>query len=357
MEFDWKNTHKDNGYLVTAPDDTILRADSWARRFLGLSAGVLLTQVRFRDTAIRHYRCEPEDAWAGWPAQQERSEEVRYLIRPETPDAPSSWLQVELTPQSPEIPYQRLIRLHDVSEAVTATRRAWILQGMISRKLKNPLTTLNTCLEIMNLDRNLLPPEMQELVDLSRLSLNRLQLDVTEIEQGGEQLASPGGSPFRLAELPDLLDRLTTIFQLRRVTLTGTRTTANLSLTSSFMAVETILAELLKNAKKFHPEQDPSVVVTVALQDDERVAVRVTDDGSCLHGKQNLAPWLQGAEGPTGEDSTRGRGLPLVAALAWESGGSFRIYNRADVPGVVAEVVLPLTGKRQTVQGGSPCRT
>ncbi len=357
MEFDWKSTHKDDGYLVTAPDDTILHADSLAQHFLGLPAEPLSPPLRFRDIALHYYHCEPEEAWIDWPVQQERTKEIRYLIRPETPVSPSSWLQVELAPHSSHMPHQRLIRLHDVSEAVNATLRAWTLRSMISHKLKSPLTTLRTCLEMMNLDRNLLPPEIQELVDLSRLSLNRLRQDVTEIEQLGEQPASSGSAHYRLAELPDLLDRLATTLQLRRLILTGIKTTTKLSLTPSSVTVESILAELLKNACKFHPEQAPVVTVAVTVRDDGRVAIRMTDDGSYILGTQCIPPCLQKIEDPTTEDSGRGHGLSMVAALIWESGGSFRLHNRDDVPGVVAEVILPVMGEKQTVQGGSPCRT
>ncbi len=345
MEFDWEINHNDDGYLVTGPDDTILHANFRARRLLGFSAGSPSPPARFRETALSLYRCEPEEAWTEWPVRQERSKEIRYLIRPETSGSPSSWLQVEFSPFSRQIPHQRLIRLHDVTESVSAGCRGWTLRSMIHHRLKSPLASLVTCLEMMNLDRNLLSPEMRELVELSCLSLKRLQQDVIEIQQVGAGRTEPVNSPFRLAELPDLLDRLGTTLQLPRVTVIGFKPAANLTVTISAIAVEGIMAELLKNAVEFHPERTPSVTVAVAVHNAAQLVLQVRDDGTHFTGKQSLIPRYQGRELHGGQGPGRGDGLPVVAALIWESGGSFRLYNREDGPGVVAELILSIICK------------
>ncbi len=343
MGFGWETIHNDDGYLVTRLDDTILHANHLAQQYLGLSPENIPQPARFLDMARRSYRCEPEAAWDKWPAVPKRSKEALYLIRPETPETPPSWLQVEVSPQLPTTPHQRLIRLHDVSDSISASCKAWTLRNMITHKFRAPLATLMTCLDMMNLDRNLLPPDIGELIDLSRLSLNRLHQDVIQIARADEQLFSAAGSSFKLSELPDLLDRLGTALQLRRITVAGAKMKANLSLTPSSMTVETIMVELLKNAHKYHPEHNPSVTVIVTRLNDELLSIQVMDNGCYLHGKECLVPRLHAAEHPAVHShASGGQGLPMVAALVWECGGSFRLYNRDDIPGVVAELVFPI---------------
>ncbi len=340
--------HSDDGYLVTTLDDTILYANLQARQYLGLSTTLLHEGARFRNTALHRYHCEPEEAWVDWPLTAEGSGESRYLIRQGESGVPSSWLLVELLQRElPGMLRNRLIRLHDVSELVSATCSAWTLESMVSHKLKTPLTILMTSLEMINLDRNRLPPDMRELVELSHLSVQRLHQDVTLIARFGERQASPASSHFHLAELPDLVDRLGTTLQLRRVAVTGIRPEVNPSLPFSTPIAETILAELFENAAKFHPEHDPSLTVAVTASDDGRLTIRVMDDGVSLspcRSTQSQTHW-GGANDVTGGGSNRGRGLPMVAALLWESGGSFRLYNRNECPGVIAELILPITSE------------
>ncbi len=77
---------------------------------------------------------------------------------------------------------------------------------------------------------------------------------------------------------------------------------------------EAIFLEILDNAKKFHPQQDPLVNVTVAPDASEARAIRVhiQDDGVWLSPEQikwALTPYVQGEKYFTGE--ARGLGLGL----------------------------------------------
>ena len=338
----WITTHTEDGYLVTAADDTILYANHRAQSFLGLSAEGPAVPERFREMALRRYRCEPEDAWAGWPHKQ--TETMRYLIRPQTSGSPSVWLQVELTGSLPGIPLGRLVRLHDVSDVVAARRGTWIFQSMISHKLKTPLATLMSCLEMMDLDQDLLPPDMRELVDLSCLNIKRLHRDITEIVQLSDRQAPRLGDHFRMSNLPDLVDHLGTELRLRRISVLGFRPAATLYLALCPETIETVLIELLENAREFHPDHDPQVMITVTLHDDSRLALRVIDDGISLSSARQqraIIPSIHGEDYVTGDMPGSGRGLSVIATLVWENGGSCRLGNRDDGTGVVAEVVLP----------------
>ncbi len=109
---------------------------------------------------------------------------------------------------------------------------------------------------------------------------------------------------------------------------------------------EAIFLEILDNAKKFHPQQDPLVNVTVAPVPSEARAIRVQiqDDGVWLSPEQikwAMTPYVQGEKYFTGEARGLGLGLSLVNTLVMEAGGEVRLRNRADRPGVVLELDIP----------------
>jgi nitrogen fixation/metabolism regulation signal transduction histidine kinase len=82
----------------------------------------------------------------------------------------------------------------------------------------------------------------------------------------------------------------------------------------------------------------------VARSSDSAVSLRIADDGLNLSPEQLAqvwTPYYQGEKYFTGQATGMGLGLPLVASLVWESGGSCRLYNREEGPGVVVELILP----------------
>ena len=52
-------------------------------------------------------------------------------------------------------------------------------------------------------------------------------------------------------------------------------------------------------------------------------------------------PYYQAEKLFTGEVRGMGLGLAMVASLVWEAGGSCRMFNRADGPGITVELLLP----------------
>jgi two-component system cell cycle response regulator len=104
-----------------------------------------------------------------------------------------------------------------------------------------------------------------------------------------------------------------------------------------------ILGELIENAHKFHPRQDPTIEIAIT-RDTNDLQLYIRDDGLSLAPDQLARVWLpyyQGERFFTGQVPGMGLGLPMVASLLWRIGGSCRISNREPGPGVDVEICIP----------------
>jgi nitrogen fixation/metabolism regulation signal transduction histidine kinase len=64
------------------------------------------------------------------------------------------------------------------------------------------------------------------------------------------------------------------------------------------------------------------------------------------------SPYYQDEKYFTGQMPGMGLGLAMVAAIVWGVGGTCRIHNREQGPGVVVELVLPLAQDAEEVMVG-----
>ena len=108
--------------------------------------------------------------------------------------------------------------------------------------------------------------------------------------------------------------------------------------------LQTLLAELLGNAVKFHPRGVPRLELE-ACREGDRGVLLLRDDGVRLSPGQLgrvFHPYFQGERGFTGETAGMGLGLSLVEVLVLEAGGRCVLTNREDRPGVQVRLELPL---------------
>ena len=113
----------------------------------------------------------------------------------------------------------------------------------------------------------------------------------------------------------------------------------------SHRAVELIFWELLENSLKFHPQNEPTVEISISLHAQDGVTLCVQDDGinvSPEHLSKFWLPYYQGEKDFTGQVEGMGLGLAMVAALVWRVGGTCSASNRSDKPGVIIELSLPV---------------
>jgi signal transduction histidine kinase len=194
--------------------------------------------------------------------------------------------------------------------------------------------------------RGKVPEQTQELTELVLLGAKRIQ---SEVEEVLSYLNLPAmaktGSHFCISSLDGLVIQTCKDLGLEKYSYNmadGTR--GDLTLRLSNRAVEVVVWEIIENARKFHPRGCPALDVSVSAEGQDAVKVTFRDNGINLPPEQIRQAWMpyyQGEKEFTGEVEGMGLGLATVSKLVWEVGGSCRLSNRSDGPGVIVEVTIP----------------
>ena len=331
--FGWVVENVEHGYLVVDNQGHLLYANSKARGIFGLDDA---TQGHDMLPLLEgQFKLQPEEAWRNWP--QLPQNEPLMLLRPETTQAPTSWLDVKVLSHSQEI----LLQLRDVTSELTSQRSVWSFESLICHKLRTPMTKITWGLSfIANKAERLSVPKIKEFAAQSQAGVDQLK---GELESVLSYLNTPSARPsdggFPVSYLEESLSEIVTQLELARVQVEyGPVIPASLPI--SRRAFEIILWELLQNSKKFHPEQNPLVVVRVSEQGDDTV-LEVIDNGICLSPEQldkAFLPYYQGERAFTGQIPGMGLGLTMVRQMLWEAGGECQIRNRQEGQGVILEL-------------------
>ncbi|MFO7633445.1 MAG: response regulator [Caldilinea sp.] len=360
--FEWMIEHADDGYLILDAD-TIRYANRLAQSLLDLDFDYQTTKPSFLATVQKRFHCEPKEQWSRWPdvraemlpgapgAGQDPSIDGDihlYLIAPETLRSPVNWIEVTIFERFPSKDAGRLVRMHNVTALKTGLRDMWSFHTMVMHKLNTPMHTMLGSMELLTLsaESNMPCSEIFELVEMATSGAQRLSSAISDILQYATALSMTAqvGERFCVDDLPALVNDVASHLEMTQIVLT-VDTPAGLYLPLSPREMESILFELLENAKKFHPQHQPIVTIN-ATRHGERVVLRVQDDGIHLSLDQLNRVWLpyfQGERYFTGEVQGMGLGLPLVASILWENGGDCRIANRDDAAGVVVHLYIPVT--------------
>jgi two-component system, cell cycle response regulator len=331
-----------NGYIVVRDDGDISYANGSARQSLNLTAPTAQgSWGGFFEAARKQYRLEPDCAWTD---DDLRIPNRHYLVRPETDTAAAFWLSVTLLDQPDTESGERLLRLIDVTEQRGVQRDRHSFQRIIGHKLRTPLNGMVSILELLKAD--LAPGPQADMAALALASAERLAGSVEEILQFAE-LSSQGtkDEPFALAQLPDLVERLRQEMQIASVESHVDPALLKDAITLSPLQFETVCRELLENARKFHPKHAPKLEL-FALQDAKN-SMRLTlrDDGVNLAPDQLVQVWMpyyQGEKRTTGEVEGMGLGLSVVKSIIVSKGGSIRLMNNPDGPGIEVTLDLPI---------------
>ena len=344
-KFEWVVNQANDGYLLTDDDDHIRYANPHARLYLGLPADKPITAT-FLEVACGPYRCEPAEAWQTWP---EPSPSPRYLVQSESPTARSSWLQVNVLDLPGRVDGDRVVQLRNVTFEMALWNDMWEFETLISHKLRTPLGGVVTGLELLKEDYNitdLLDKDGARVFELIYISAQRLKRDILGILEyiSLPTLAQPG-QRFDVSALTSLITQLSAELGLTEVSVTDRRSALTGQILLSAQSMELILREILGNSKKFHPHHTPKIEVVVSDLTGKQVGLQIKDDGLTLAPEQLARVWLpyyQADKYFTGEVAGMGLGLSRVAFLVWSVGGSCRLNNRSEGPGVTVELALPL---------------
>ena len=347
--FAWVADQSEEGYLNVNAQGAVLYANRAARLYLGLPADDGAPDMEgFLELARKQYRAEPEEAWAGWPSlPAAEGQPPRYLVRPESPTAKAFWLKVDLLDLQAGPDQVWLVRLRDVSADVASQRGIEQFHRAIVHKLRTPLVAIMGGLELLTAHAADL--SSAEVLEFSQIALHGAQRLRAEIDDILQYLNVPalarGGEAFRLSQLQAVVAEIAADLTLASVTVTGHESLGEARVALSRQGIESILWEVLENSKKFHPAHSPAVEMVASLSDPETATIRIGDNGVTLSPEQLAkvwSPYYQGEKFFTGEATGMGLGLPGVASLVWEVGGTCRMSNRYEGPGVVIEIVLPL---------------
>ncbi|MCB0006403.1 MAG: response regulator [Anaerolineales bacterium] len=343
--FNWVLETVQTGFVITDRRDRILYANPTGRQILELTSDE--TSLTFLEAALQHCTLRPEHLWTTWPAPLPAgSREKRLLIRPQSSFAPAQWLEVEVLQQEKDPDQQRVIQLRDITEAMQSQQNVWTFHRFISHKLRSPINTLLTGVEMLHESLEMFETEeIQYIVDMGYESLLRLKNEVSDIEQFvGVSRDVDTNAPAHCRDLPGLVKEANKLLELESVQVECPAELADRQLLLSLPALTLILAELMDNAAKFHPRHQPALQLEMVALDDTHVRLRLLDDGVRLPSallEQAWQPYFQAEGRFTGEVDGMGLGLPMVAALVWRAGGDCRMLNRPDQPGIIIELDIP----------------
>lgn len=355
--FEWMIEHADDGYLIL-DEDTIRYANPQAQAMLDLDLDYQSAHLSFLRIVEKRYHCEPKEQWQHWPNLQVDPQAIRqgasngsdvvlFLIAPETPTSPVNWLEVTVFGRFRSQAVGRLVRLRNVTAIKTGLRDMWSFHTMVMHKLNTPMHMMLGSMELLSMstESGSTGSEIGDLVDMATSGAQRLSAAINDILQYATALSTTTqiGERFCLDDLPTLVEEVASNLQLETVT-HHSDAPAGTYLLLTQREMESVLFELMENAKKFHPKRQPTVRIGVTLHG-EHVALSVQDDGVYLSPDQLNRVWLpyyQGERYFTGEVQGMGLGLPLVASLIWEHGGDCRIINRDDAPGVEVHLYIPI---------------
>lgn len=352
VKFEWVATQAIDGYLILNDEGHVLYANPKARLYLGLSTdqNAPVTET-FQQLVRKQYHLEPQSAWSTWSSERSGAQAPRYLVRPETSTTTAFWLQVDILrpPGGPDVHW--IVQLRDVTKQLALQRDMRGFHKLVFHKLRTPLIGMLSSQEL--LVRHTPKLSTEEIVEISERSLKSMHRLQNQIEDILKYLQAPDemqvGSRFELSQLQSVTTQIGANLEIEPVVVFGHEEAGERQTLLTRRAVELILWEIMENAKKFHPEQEPILEIFVSQAKADEVTIQIRDNGLTLSPEQLANMWIpyyQGEKHFTGETVGMGLGLPMVASLLWNVGGTCSAYNRDDGPGITIELVLPLVKKQ-----------
>ncbi|MCB0164049.1 MAG: response regulator [Anaerolineae bacterium] len=345
-KFEWLVDKANFGHLILNDADQIVYANVQARRYLEIPLEAELPTDPFPQLVTKLYNCEPQSLWEQWPNME--GDVPAYLVRPASDNSESLWLHVQQLAMSLDATEKYLINLQDVTEDMSVKRLMWTFHAQIGHKLRTPVMLISGSLDMLNADKEQLGDDHKTLVSSAYKNALRLQSEIQDVLQylDTSHIAVSGGEMCDLNKLIELVDTIKTDLQLKSI---GFNFDENLIQTNPVLplspgATEIVLQEILENSLKFHPQQAPSIELKISRRDSQ-IRIQVLDDGLSLQPEQLTkiwAPYYQVERYFTGQVNGMGLGLASVASLVWDVGGACQAFNRADGPGLVIELVLPI---------------
>lgn len=337
----WLASHAEAGYVLLDASGAIHYANENAQILLNLPDDYL--GLPFTHVVEYRFVAEPKEVWANWANEPAPC----YLVQPESPTARTAWILLDALDTMLGAEHHRIVRLKDVTERMSIYQDMRRFHTVVAHKLRTPMSVLISSMALLKARIDQLSgDEIKELVRSSIKSVDRLASQVQQIlTYIDAPLALNVGEPVALEAIPQMVRAICEPLRLSNVVVFLPEHLASMVVALTYDALESILYELLANARKFHPEKNPTVEVSVGQIDEGFIQIRVADNGQTLSAEQLSWAWLpymQGEKDFTGELPGMGLGFPMVATLVWKAGGDLRLRNQKAGPGVVIEIKIPL---------------
>ena len=329
--FDWAVAQSSDGFMWLDEESRIIGANSVAQSWLGISASpssCLLEKIKEK------FLLQPETNWA--EIAETETEVILTLVRPETEQSMSQWLQLVLRsmPATEGEPGTWMAHLQDVTALQARMQQMVTVLSFLSHKLNSPLASLTAALEMVAL-RTGGDEMIQSLLHIAFESVADLESETAQLLELVEEFR---GNAFDVTSklMPEDLD--VAVYQVCEQLGLGQdqyRYTQTLTRCPPFRPVvaERIIKLLLENAIKFHPEGTPQIRITIRDEGSDSIRVEVEDDGPGIppeFRERSWQPLYQIDRVGAGAVPGMGVGLTLVANAVWRVGGRCWIENGAD---------------------------
>lgn len=352
--FTWMVEHAHEGYLLLDKSGNIHYANERALSLINLSDDYF--GLPFVNVVEHHYSAEPVETWRHWLSEPDSC----FLVQPESPTARAVWVVLEAldTPFGPDL--FRIVRLRDVTERMSIYQDMRKFHTVIAHKLRTPMSMMMTSISIIKSQlENLTHEELKKMLGSTIKGTDRLAAEIRSIlTYIDAPLALNVGQPAKLTILPGLLTSLAEELGIKNVHFSCPEHLLELEIGLTPDALEMIFHELFENSHKFHPSLSPTLEISVGQIQAGYIQIRVIDDGLTLSTEQlnwTWLPYFQSEKDFTGEIPGLGLGFPMVATLVWKAGGSLRLLNRSEQPGVIVDLKIPLESTtRQLERSASP---
>ncbi len=347
--FSWMAEHAQEGYLMLDLAGAIHYANERAQNLLNLPEDFI--GLPFTHVAEKQYMPEPAEAWENWLEDPAPC----FLVQPEGPTARAVWVVLEALDTPIGAEYQRLVRLRDVTERMSLYHDMRKFHTAINHKLRTPVSMLYTSMSIIKSQiDNMTAEEVKKMMGSAIRGTERLAEEVRNIVTYLEApLALNVGEPVKLEQMPGMVRMVAGRLHLKDAILSLPEELYATTIGLTPDALEMILHELMENSHKFHPSQSPHVEISVQKMENGFIHMRVVDDGINLSAEQLDWAWLpyfQSEKDFTGEMPGTGLGFPMVATLVWKAGGTLRLRNRPNGPGVIVDMNIPLEATIRKVE-------
>jgi signal transduction histidine kinase len=224
----------------------------------------------------------------------------------------------------------RIVSLRDVTQRTQRQQRLDVMNRLFRHNLRNEMNVVRGNAELIGSHTE--AAEQRQRADCIIATVDEI---IARSDKVGTLSRSLDDDPTRTLDLGSILEPVVSSVRSKYPDATVTLSAPDSCRVAGDPSVEIAVRELLENAIE-HADGDPTVSVTLAVLDDSRVELRISDDGPGIP-DQELEVLQSGTETPMQHGS--GFGLWLVTWIVERAGGT--ITFDVSEAGTTATVRLP----------------